>query len=60
MTEERLYPSWTLENNPGRPFVNETFGITAGKKILNDLHYHLSIEKYSEVCMTHALMFDGR
>ena len=49
MTEERLYTSWTSENFPGKPFINETFGITAGKKILNDLHFKLGYEKYSEV-----------
>ncbi|XP_063431014.1 glycogen debranching enzyme-like [Mytilus trossulus] len=49
VTEERKYMAWTTDESPARPFMNKNFGITAGKKILNELHFKLGYEKYSEV-----------
>ncbi|CAL1548001.1 unnamed protein product [Lymnaea stagnalis] len=49
VTETRLYTSWSKENMPDRPFINHNFGITAGKRALNKLHYWLAREGYSQV-----------
>lgn len=49
VTEERKYMSWTTENFPQKPFMNQSFGITEGKKMLNDLHFRLGYQQYSEV-----------
>ncbi|BFY99964.1 hypothetical protein BsWGS_03004 [Bradybaena similaris] len=49
VTETRLYPSWTDQENPGRPQINKNFGVTAGMTILNRLHYNLAREGYSQV-----------
>ncbi|XP_059168911.1 glycogen debranching enzyme-like isoform X2 [Physella acuta] len=47
--EKRLYTSWTDKDSPDRPWINQTFGITAGKRALNKLHYKLAREGYSQV-----------
>ncbi|KAK3767183.1 hypothetical protein RRG08_018054 [Elysia crispata] len=47
--EKRLYTSWINKHNPERPFINETFGITRGKRVLNRLHYMLAREGYTQV-----------
>ncbi|XP_055887026.1 glycogen debranching enzyme-like isoform X1 [Biomphalaria glabrata] len=49
VTEERLYTSWSTHPSPEPPFINGTFGITAGKKALNRLHYWLARQGYSQV-----------
>lgn len=49
VTEKRLYTSWLNKANPERPFINESFGITKGKKILNQLHFMLAREGYDQV-----------
>ncbi|RUS77596.1 hypothetical protein EGW08_014635 [Elysia chlorotica] len=49
VTEKRLYPSWADKQNPERPFINDTFGITRGKRALNKLHYMLAREGYNQV-----------
>jgi glycogen debranching enzyme len=47
--EARLYPSWTDSDSPDRRQINQTFGITAGIKQLNRLHYQLAREGYTQV-----------
>ncbi|XP_061181595.1 glycogen debranching enzyme-like isoform X2 [Saccostrea echinata] len=47
--EKRLYMSWATWDFPEPPYLNEKFGITAGKKMLNELHYKLGLAGYSEV-----------
>lgn len=49
VNEERLYMSWATWDLPEAPFMNDKFGITAGKKILNQLHYQLGVTGFSEV-----------
>lgn len=49
VNEERLYMSWATWDLPEPPFMNDKFGITAGKKILNQLHYQLGVTGFSEV-----------
>lgn len=49
VNEERLYMSWASWDFPEPPFMNDKFGITAGKKILNQLHYQLGVTGFSEV-----------
>lgn len=41
--------SWATWDLPEPPFMNDKFGITAGKKILNQLHYQLGVTGFSEV-----------
>lgn len=41
--------SWATWDFPEPPYMNEKFGITAGKKILNNLHYKLGVTGFSEV-----------
>ncbi|GFO03724.1 glycogen debranching enzyme, partial [Plakobranchus ocellatus] len=49
VTEKRLYTSWLNQSNPERPFINESFGITKGKRALNRLHYMLARDEYNQV-----------
>ncbi|KAH9488900.1 hypothetical protein Btru_058327, partial [Bulinus truncatus] len=50
--EERLYTSRSPQQNPSPPFINDSFGITAGKRALNKLHYWLAREgKIDEVIL---------
>lgn len=49
--EKRQYTFWTdddLTNDV--KFVNSKSGIIAAKKALNDLHYMLGQQKFSQVC----------
>ena len=47
--EERLYPSWNKDlTNPDQN-INLSFGITNGKRLLNNLHYELAMGGYKEV-----------
>lgn len=49
--EKRQYASWIdddLANDV--KFVNSKTGIIAAKKALNDLHYMLGQQKFSQVC----------
>lgn len=49
--EERQYTSWTNDDMADNvKFVNSKTGIIAGKKALNDLHYTLGQQKFSQVC----------
>lgn len=51
MDEKRQYTSWTdddLTNDV--KFVNSKSGIIVAKKALNDLHYILGQQEFSQVC----------
>lgn len=50
--EERQYPSWTNNDNlvDNVKFVSSKTGIIAAKKALNDLHYMLGKQNFSQVC----------
>lgn len=39
--EERKYPSWADWDFPDRPYINQTFGISRAKTLLNNLHFML-------------------
>ncbi|XP_046327922.2 glycogen debranching enzyme-like isoform X1 [Haliotis rufescens] len=47
--EERLYPSWTEAQNPDASHINKTFGITLGKRMLNQLHYEMGMNGFTQV-----------
>lgn len=50
--EERQYSSWTNNDNlvDNIKFINSKIGIIAAKKALNDLHYMLGKQNFSQVC----------
>ncbi|XP_052775290.1 glycogen debranching enzyme-like isoform X2 [Mya arenaria] len=41
VTEDRKYPSWADWDFPDRPYINQTFGITRAKTLINNLHFML-------------------
>ncbi|RLU17593.1 hypothetical protein DMN91_009829 [Ooceraea biroi] len=47
--EERQYTGWKDDVKLTREFVSPQSGIIAGKKALNDLHYMLGQQKFSQV-----------
>ncbi|KAK6188701.1 hypothetical protein SNE40_004828 [Patella caerulea] len=47
--EKRLYTSWADWERPERPFINQTFGIVAGKTILNKLHHEMGLAGFTQV-----------
>ncbi|KAL5016234.1 hypothetical protein ScPMuIL_005823 [Solemya velum] len=49
VTEERLYTSWADWDFPENPYINLSFGISAGKKALNELHYEMALKGFTEV-----------
>lgn len=49
--EKRQYASWTDDDLADNiKFVNSKTGIIAAKKALNDLHYMLGQDEFSQVC----------
>ena len=55
VTEKRLYTSWADWDNPERAFINQTFGITRGKTLLNALHFYMGRNGYTQVSEKAAL-----
>lgn len=51
VTEDRLYPSWADWNNPGIQHVNQSYGFTEGKTLLNNLHKRLGQSGFTQVNM---------
>ncbi|XP_035827253.1 glycogen debranching enzyme [Aplysia californica] len=49
VTEKRLYTSWLEKEMPERQYINANFGISAGKRSLNRLHYTLAKQGFSQV-----------
>lgn len=49
MTEKRVHCSWTDNSAASIGEVNLKSGIIAGKRVLNNLHYELGADGYSEV-----------
>lgn len=48
--EKRQYTSWIDDLADDVKFVNLKTGIIAAKKALNDLHYMLGQQEFSQVC----------
>jgi len=49
--EKRQYTFWTDDDSTDNvKFVNSKTGIIAAKKALNDLHYTLGQQEFSQVC----------
>lgn len=57
MDEERQYTSWTDNDWADNvKFVNSKSGIIAAKKALNDLHYMLGQQEFSQVCCLYFIV----
>ncbi|XP_041357957.1 glycogen debranching enzyme-like isoform X2 [Gigantopelta aegis] len=47
--EERLYTAWTSSESEGPMYISLKSGITAGKKVLNQLHYEMGRHGFNQV-----------